>query len=70
MKKRLLTPISILGLSSILAASGGDGSGVSSKPATEERRARPPQPPATVRTASTSLGTILVATNDFARSPR
>jgi len=62
--KKGLLAIGVLGLSGVLAACGGGGSSVSSKPAT--KKASSPTTttaPATVRTASTSLGTILVAAN-------
>jgi predicted lipoprotein with Yx(FWY)xxD motif len=60
-----LTAAAMLGLSGVLAACGGGSSGsVSSKRSTKPGATTTvPAAPATVQTASTALGTILVAAN-------
>jgi predicted lipoprotein with Yx(FWY)xxD motif len=56
--------IGLLGMSGILVACGGSSSGVSTKKPTKQASSpTTTMAPATVMTASTSLGTILVAAN-------
>ena len=61
----------LLGMSGVLAACGGGGSSVSAKPAAKSASSpTTTTAPATVMTANSSLGTILVAANGIIRHNR